>query len=342
MYYFANDYSEGAHPNILQKLTETNFEKLLAYGHDKYSLAAKEKIKSACELGDESEVYFLVGGTQTNATVISAILRNYEGVISADTGHISVNEAGAIEHSTHKVLNISNENGKITSIALEKYMTDYNNNANKEHLVVPGMVYISFPTEYGTLYTKKELIDLKKVCDKYNLPLFIDGARLSYALASSKNDITLKDLARYSSVFYIGGTKSGALFGEAVVIPDSKLISHFCTTIKQNGALLAKSRTLGIQFDVLFTDNLYIKIAKKAVEQALKIKKTLIEKGYKLYIDSYTNQQFVVVDNIKMKELAKNISFGFMCKYNEKSSVIRFCTSWATNDEDVNNLLKLL
>lgn len=341
MQYFINDYSEGCHPKILEKLLESNEQKHLGYGDDAYSGAAKEKIRKACAC-PEAEVYFLVGGTQTNMTVINAILRTYQGVICVNSGHIAVHEAGAIEKGGHKVLAVDGENGKIAVKSLKNFMDAFDKDLNKEHTVFPGMVYVSQPTEYGTLYSKKELEEIKKICIKYEMPLFVDGARLGYALASPANDVSLEDLTRLSDVFYIGGTKCGALFGEAVVLPKQNYIPHFKTIIKQNGALLAKGRVLGIQFDTLFTDDLYKNICESAVRQALRIKDALLSKSYELYVDSPTNQQFIIIDNSKMEELSKKVAFGYMESYDDNRSVIRFCTSFATRDEDVEALIDLL
>ena len=337
---FVNDYSEGAHEKILQRLLETNMEKLSGYGTDQYCESAKQKIREACEC-PEADIYFLVGGTQTNATVIDALLEQYEGVVSADTGHISTHEAGAIEASAHKVLAIPHKNGKVTAKAVKQYFADFYADGNHEHMVFPGMVYISHPTEYGTLYTKKELEEISEVCHKYDLPLFLDGARLGYGLVSPETDVTLEDIARYTDVFYIGGTKVGALCGEAVVFT-KKAPKHFMTMVKQQGALLAKGRLLGIQFDTLFTDDLYTKISKNAIETAMKLKKALQEKGYQLYLDSPTNQQFVVLENKKKEELGKKVQFDFWEKYDEDHTVIRFATSWGTKMEDIDALIELL
>ena len=292
-------------------------------------------------MSEDAEIFFLVGGTQTNATVIKGILRNYEGVVSADTGHVSVHEAGAIETNGHKVLTIPHTNGKINPTVLDNYLNTYHTDGNRDHMVYPGMVYISHPTEYGTLYTKNELEQIRNICDKYNIKLYLDGARLGYGLCAENTDVTLKDIAKLCNVFYIGGTKTGAMFGEAVVFSNMK-VPHFFTTIKQNGGLLAKGWLLGIQFDTLFTDDLYFKICKNAINQAMKIKNILISKGYKIYIDSPTNQQFVIMDNKKLKEFEGKLSYGFWEKYNENNTVIRFATSWATTDEQVKELEKLL
>ena len=340
MLYFVNDYCEGAHPAILQKLLETNMEKLSGYGTDKYCDSAKEKIRKACSCPD-AEVYFLVGGTQTNATIIASVLNRYEGVLAAQTGHVGCHEAGAIEYTGHKVLTLPEKNGKISAESITDYVETFYGDANHEHMVFPGMVYISHPTEYGTLYTKKELEEISEVCHKYDLPLFLDGARLGYGLVSPETDVTLEDIARYTDVFYIGGTKVGALCGEAVVFT-KKAPKHFMTMVKQQGALLAKGRLLGIQFDTLFTDDLYTKISKNAIETAMKLKKALQEKGYQLYLDSPTNQQFVVLENKKKEVLGKKVQFDFWEKYDEDHTVIRFATSWGTKMEDIDALIELL
>ena len=275
---FSCDYMEGAHPQILQRLTETNFLKTPGYGLDTYSESAKEKIRKACSAPD-AEVFFLVGGTQTNATVIDALLKSYQGVISANTGHINVHEAGAIEFGGHKVLTLPHHNGKISANQIQMLLDEYQNDANHDHTVMPGMVYISHPTEYGTLYSREELVEISSLCRAHQIPLYLDGARLAYALACPKNDITLTDIAALCDVFYIGGTKCGALFGEAVVIPNAKTIPHFFTIIKQHGALLAKGRMLGIQFAELFTEHLYEKIGVSAIQTADRIRQILFQKG---------------------------------------------------------------
>ena len=307
---FDSDYMESCAPEILEKISSINLDKNSGYGTDIYCQSAKEKIRKACGLSEDAEIFFLVGGTQTNATVIKGILRNYEGVVSADTGHVSVHEAGAIETNGHKVLTIPHTNGKINPTVLDNYLNTYHTDGNREHMVYPGMVYISHPTEYGTLYTKNELEQIRNICDKYNIKLYLDGARLGYGLCAENTDVTLKDIAKLCNVFYIGGTKTGAMFGEAVVFSNMK-VPHFFTTIKQNGGLLAKGWLLGIQFDTLFTDDLYFKICKNAINQAMKIKNILISKGYKIYIDSPTNQQFVIMDNKKLKEFEGKLSYGF-------------------------------
>lgn len=341
MLHFDSDYMEGCHPKILERLSEINFEKNSGYGSDKYSKSARDKILSVCGL-ENGEVYFLTGGTQTNSVIISAVLKGYEGVVAAESGHISVHEAGAVEYTGHKVLTIPCADGKIEEYALKKYLENFYNDENHEHMVYPGMVYISFPTEYGTLYTLQELKAIHKMCKEYSIPLFIDGARLGYGIAAEENDITLEQIAHNCDVFYIGGTKVGAMFGEAVVIPEKGFIPHFFTIIKQHGALLAKGWIAGIQFDTLFTNNLYFEIAKNAVNMADKLKSIFVEKGYKLYINSPTNQIFVILSDNKMRELSENVSFSFWEKYDDKNTVVRFATSWATNEKDINKLAELL
>ena len=286
-------------------------------------------------------VFFLVGGTQTNATVIGSVLNRYEGVLAAETGHVNCHEAGAIEYTGHKVLALPAENGKIKAESITEYIETFYGDESHDHMVFPGMVYISHPTEYGTLYTKKELEEIFNVCRHYELPLFLDGARLGYGLVSPETDVTLEDIARYTDVFYIGGTKVGALCGEAVVFT-KKAPKHFMTMVKQQGALLAKGRLLGIQFDTLFTDDLYTRISKNAIETAMKLKRALQEKGYQLFLDSPTNQQFVVLENKKKEELGKEVQFDFWEKYDEDHTVIRFATSWGTKMEDIDALIELL
>lgn len=341
MLYFENDYSEGAHEKILQRLTETNMEHLSGYGADPYCSSAKDKIRSACQCPD-ADIYFLSGGTQTNQIVICSMLRQYEGVLSASTGHIGVHEAGAIEYTGHKVLELPQKDGKITASALSCYLENFYGDANHEHMVFPGMVYISHPTEYGTLYSKEELESVSQICREYHIPLYMDGARLITGLACPENDLTLPDIARLCDVFYIGGTKAGALCGEAVVFTKQNTPAHFMTTIKQHGALLAKGRLLGIQFDTLFTDQLYQEIGKAAIETASILKKGFQEKGYQLYNDSPTNQIFVILDDEKMEKLKKNVVFSFWEKPDNTHTIVRFATSWATKKDEIKQLLSLL
>ena len=337
---FECDYNKGAHKKILERLLETNEEPAKGYGFDPYCASAAEKILKACELAG-GQVQFLTGGTQTNQIVIDAMLAGYEAVVAADTGHVNFHEAGAIEYTGHKVLTLPAENGKIKAESITDYVETFYGDESHDHMVFPGMVYISHPTEYGTLYTKKELEEISEVCHKYELPLFLDGARLGYGLVSPEADVTLEDIARCTDVFYIGGTKVGALCGEAVVFT-KKAPKHFMTMVKQQGALLAKGRLLGIQFDTLFTDDLYTRISKNAIETAMKLKRALQEKGYQLFLDSPTNQQFVVLENKKKEELGKEVQFDFWEKYDEDHTVIRFATSWGTKMEDIDALIELL
>lgn len=332
---------EGAHPLIMKRLAEINFYKNIGYGHDQYCEMAREKIARACKAPD-ARVHFLVGGTQTNAIVIDSILRHNEGVVSPNTGHICTHEAGAIEACGHKVLPMDCKEGKISAQALAQYLKEATSeDYGMEHVVEPRMVYISNPTEYGTIYTLSELYEIRKVCNKYNQMLYIDGARLGYALTAPDNDVTLPDLARLCDAFYIGGTKVGALFGEAVVVLN-KDIKMSKGSIKNRGALLAKGWLLGLQFDTLFTDDLYLKIAKNGVDQAMRIRKAIEAKGYPIYLDSTTNQQFVVFEDSKVAELAKYVGFNFIEKVGANHSVVRFATSWATTDEQVDELLSHL
>lgn len=338
---FACDYGEGAHPELLKRLVETNMEHLPGYGADSYCESAKNKIREACAC-PEADIYFLVGGTQTNATVIHGLLRNYEGVIAVETGHINVHEAGAIEFSGHKVLTIPQHKGKMDSAELRGFLDEFYGDGSREHMVFPGMVYISHPTEYGTLYTKEELRNLSEVCKDFHIPLYMDGARLGYGLMSRETDVMLEDIAQYCDVFYIGGTKVGALCGEAVVFTKNNAPKNFMTTVKQQGALLAKGRVLGIQFDTLFTDELYMKISRHGIEMAKLLKEGLRKKEYSFYLESPTNQQFIVLNNEKMKELEKEVDFTVWEKYDEDHTVIRFATSWATKKEDIEKLMELL
>ena len=339
MLFFENDYGEGAHPAVLAHLAETNMEHLSGYGVDPYCASAKEKILNACGC-PEGDVFFLVGGTQTNAVVIGSLLRRHEGVVAANSGHVSVHEAGAIEYTGHKVLEIGQENGKINAGELRAYMERFYRDGNHEHMVFPGMVYISHPTEYGTLYTKAELEAISGVCRAWKIPLYVDGARLGYGLASEETDVTLEDMARYADVFYIGGTKVGALCGEAVVFPHGAPV-YFMTMVKQQGALLAKGRLLGVQFDALFTDNLYLQISKNAIQTADRLKQALKEKNYQLLLDSPTNQIFVILEDEKLEELKKHVRYSWE-KFDDTHTVIRLATSWATAMEDVEKLIETL
>lgn len=338
---FESDYIAGAHPAILQRLVETNMELLSGYGSDPYCESARGKIRKACNC-PEVDVEFLVGGTQTNALVISMMLEAHEGVIAAQTGHINTHEAGAIENTGHKVLALPQENGKIKIEALEQYLTDFYNDDTYDHMVFPGMVYISHPTEYGTLYAKEELERISEICRKYEMPLYLDGARLGYGLMSKQTDVSLEDIARLCDVFYIGGTKVGALCGEAVVFTKNNKPKHFLTLIKRKCALLAKGRLLGVQFDTLFTDDLYFEIGRHAIEKAEELKELLKEKGYRFYLESPTNQQFIILENNQLKELEKEVVMSFWEKYDENHTVVRLATSWSTTDEDMEALRAVL
>ena len=340
MLYFENDYCEGAHPAILQKLMETNFEKVPGYGTDPYCASAKAKICEACGC-PEADVTFISGGTQTNAIVIASLLHRWEGVVAASTGHVNGHEAGAIEFTGHKVLGLPHKNGKLDAADVRDFCATFYADGNHDHMVFPGMVYISHPTEYGTLYTKAELEALHAVCQEYKMPLFVDGARLGYGLAAEGTDVTLHDLARLADVFYIGGTKVGALCGEAVVFPHGAP-AHFMTMVKQQGALLAKGRLLGLQFDVLFTDGLYETISQNAIATANALKKGLAAKGYQFFLDSPTNQIFIVFPNEQLAALESKAKFGFWEKYDDTHTVMRIATSWATRMEEIDQLLELL
>lgn len=341
MLYFENDYSEGAHPKILQRLMDTNMEHLSGYGSDRYTTLAKDKIRKLCNC-PEAEIYFLVGGTQTNQTVIDSVLKSYEGVIAAETGHVSVHEAGAIEFTGHKVLTLPQHDGKLCARELEAYMETFLGDDSHEHMVFPGMVYISHPTEYGTLYTKDELKELSQVCRHFKLPLYIDGARLITGLACPQNELSLPDIADLCDIFYIGGTKAGALCGEAVVFTKNNTPAHFLTQIKQHGALLAKGRLCGVQFDALFSDDLYKETGRNAIETAALLREGLRQKGYTFYNSSPTNQLFLVMENSRLEELKNDVVYSFWEKADDTHTVIRFATSWATSGEDVEKLLSLL
>ena len=338
---FENDYLTGAHPKVLQKLLDTNFEPMSGYGNDPYCASAAEKIKAACGC-NHADVRFLVGGTQTNAIVIATMLRDFEGVISADTGHIHAHEAGAVEYSGHKILPLPHSFGKITARQVKNLLETFHGDEAKEHMVFPGMVYISHPTEYGTLYTKEELTALSEVCRRYQIPLFMDGARLAYGLMSHHTDVSLQDIAALCDVFYIGGTKAGALCGEAVVFTKNNTPAHFINRIKKRGALLAKGRLLGVQFDALFTDNLYFEIGTHVIEMAEKLKIMLKTKGYTFYLDSPTNQQFVVLTKEKVEQLRQEVAFNIWEWIDKNHAVVRFATAWSTTETDIEKLASLL
>ncbi len=331
------DYNNGCHPAILRRLAETNDKKSKTYGYDEWTESAKAKIQEACDDPD-AQIRFLVGGTQTNATVIDSLLQSYEGVVAVQTAHINSHEAGAIEFTEHKVITIPGHDGKMDPKELEQYMNEFLDDANSEHSVYPGMVYITFPTELGTLYTKDELTELYELCQKYHLPLYIDGARLGYGLMSPENDITLPYLAHHCDVFYIGGTKVGALCGEAVVFTHNNAHPHFFNIVKQHGALMAKGRVVGLQFETLFTDNLYFEISKHAIDMAMQVKQIFKEAGYQFLVDSPTNQQFVILPNEELPHLSQNILFETWGKVDPTHTACRFVTSWATTKEEIEEL----
>lgn len=338
---FASDYIAGANPQVLKRLVETNLEPLPGYGEDPYCASAKEKIRAACGCPD-AQVELITGGTQTNLTVISTMLREHEGVVAAETGHVNTHEAGAIEYTGHKVMELPDEEGKLTVDTLAGFLRAFYSDENREHMVFPGMVYISHPTELGTLYTMAELVELSRVCQAYELPLFLDGARLGYGLMSRDTDVTLADIASLCDVFYIGGTKVGALCGEAVVFTKNNRPPHFVNAVKKRGALLAKGRLLGVQFDALFTGGLYFELSRHAIEMAEELKAILHKKGVEFYLESPTNQQFVILDDAKLEELKRQVSYGFWEKWGPKQTVVRFCTSWSTTQEDLDFLRSVL
>ena len=333
---FESDYNNGAHPEVLGHLIETNTLQSQSYGFDEWSESARTKIRTACQCPD-ADIFFLVGGTQANATVIDGMLATYEGVIAVQTAHINVHESGAVEASGHKVITLPSHNGKMTAADLESFLKAFNADPTLEHMVIPGMVYITFPTELGSVYSSAEIEDILSVCRRYNLRLFIDGARLGYGLASEECDFDLPWLARHCDAFYIGGTKVGALCGEAVVFPRGNAPRHFMNIVKRHGALLAKSRLAGVQFDALFTDNLYLRIAKHAIEMAMQMRQLFADAGITLR-DSSTNQQFVELSNKQMNQLMEDVIFETWEPIDEEHMLCRFVTSWATTEKDLKAL----
>ena len=338
---FASDYIAGAHPQILKRLWETNLEPLPGYGEDAWCACAKEKIRTACGC-PQAQVEFLTGGTQTNQIVIASLLREHEGVLAALTGHVNTHEAGAVEYTGHKVLTLPQSCGKLDAAQAERCLREFYADENREHMVFPGMVYISHPTEYGTLYSKAELEALSRVCREYHIPLYLDGARLGYGLMSRETDVSLADIARLCDVFYIGGTKVGALCGEAVVFTKDNRPPHFTNAVKRRGALLAKGRLLGVQFDTLFTDGLYFELGRHAIEMAERLKAILREKGVEFYLESPTNQQFVILDDARAQALKAQVSFDFWEKRGPDKTVVRFATSWSTTAQDLEFLRSVL
>ena len=338
---FESDYTTGAHPKVLQRLLETNLEAQPGYGSDAYCGSAREKIRAACGC-PEADVWFLVGGTQTNAVVISALLQSWQGVVAAETGHVSAHEAGAIEHTGHKVLTLPQHQGKIDPQELAVYLRAFWADGNRDHMVFPGMVYLSHPTEYGTLYTRQELERLSAVSRQYGIPLYLDGARLACALASPQSDVTLPELAKLCDVFYIGGTKCGALCGEAVVFSRGRAPRQFLTIVKQNGALLAKGRLLGAEFDPLFRGGLSRETGRHAIDMAARLREIFHEKGIPFFLESPTNQQFVILENSELERLKKEVAFSFWERLGETRTVVRFATSWSTRPEELEALRALL
>lgn len=340
MLHFESDYIQGTHPEILEYFSKIKNTKLSGYGTDEISESAREKIREACGC-PEAEVFFLTGGTQSNMVVIRSLLSLYEGVIAAETGHIATHEAGAIEASGHKVLPLPNHEGKLDPEEVRSMLETFYNDETHEHMVKPGMIYISHPTEYGTLYSLDELKALRQICEQYKLRLYLDGARLAYALASKNTDVSLKDIAENCDAFYIGGTKCGAMLGEAVVFP-KHLVDGFFTIIKQSGALLAKGWIAGAQFDALFSNDLYLRCGRNAIDLAEQLKASLKEKGYSFYLESPTNQQFIILENEQKKKLEEKIIFSFWEKYDEDHTVVRLATSWSTTEADLKELLEIL
>lgn len=341
MILFQCDYNEGAHPLIMERLMETNEEQTVGYGEDGYCAQAAEKIRKACG-NDKLAVHFLVGGTQTNMTVIDAALRSHQGVLCAVTGHINAHETGAVESCGHKVLGLPSEDGKITAAQVEAAYKAHKEDDSFEHVVQPKMVYISNPTELGTIYSKAELNALSETCHKYGFILFLDGARLGYGLAAPDNDLTLSDIASLCDVFYIGGTKVGALFGEAVVMNNSMLSEDFRYFIKQKGGMLAKGRLLGVQFDTLFTDNLYQQISVHAIRLAEKLRAAFERKGYPYLVENRTNQIFPIMPDSHLEKLKEQFGYCYQQRVDDTHSAVRFCTSWATKEENVDKLIQAI
>ena len=333
---FECDYTTGAHPKILEALVNTNGEACPGYGVDDHCERARDMLRGLCQAPDAG-VHFLVGGTQANATIIAAALRPHQGVLCAETGHINVHETGAIEATGHKVLGLPAAEGKITPQQIHNYCEAHHSNPAWEHMVQPGMVYLSLPTELGTVYTLAELEAIHEVCQRWRLPLFVDGARLACGLAAS--DITLPDLARLCDVFYLGGTKAGLLFGEAVVITNPALNKDFRYLIKQHGGMLAKGRLLGVQFEAFLTDNLFEEIGRQEVAQAMRLRQAFQDKGWPFFVDSVSNQQFPILPNGAVAVLRRKYSFEVWEKVDQAHTAVRFCTSWSTTDQNVDALI---
>ncbi len=338
---FECDYNNGAHPAVLENLIKNNSAKPTPYGFDTFSERAKQRIREACGLPD-AQIFFLTGGTQTNATTIDSMLYQYEGVICVSSGHINVHEAGAVEFTEHKIITIPDVEGKMEASQLNQYLDDFYHDGNRDHAVHPGLVYITFPTELGTLYKAQELVDLYNVCQRYDIPLYIDGARLGYGLMAQGSDVSLPFLARHCDVFYIGGTKIGALCGEAVVFTNRQAHKHFFSIQKQHGAVIAKGALIGLQFEALFTDNLYFKLAGHAIDMAMRMKAMFQKKGYQFYVDSPTNQQFIVLSEAVAERLSQQVVFTHFGQTGNHQVICRFVTSWATTQEELDTLEQLL
>ena len=340
---FECDYNNGAHPKVLENLVRYNSSKPTPYGFDEFSERAKLKIREAIGMAD-AQVFFLTGGTQANATTIDSMLYQYEGVICVGSGHINVHEAGAVEFTEHKILTIADVegDGKMSARTLDNYLDDFMHDGNRDHAVHPGLVYITFPTEFGTLYSARELDDIYQVCQKYEIPLYVDGARLGYGLVAGGNDVTLPYLARHCDVFYIGGTKIGALCGEAVVFCGRKAHKHFFSIQKQHGAVIAKGALIGLQFEALFTDGLYFELSRHAVDMAMQLKSLFQEKGYQFYVDSPTNQQFIVLHNELVARLQQRVAFTHFGQTDKHHTICRFVTSWATTEEEIRLLEEII
>ncbi len=338
---FECDYNNGAHPKVLENLIKYNEARTTPYGFDIFSERAKERIREACGMPD-TQIFFLTGGTQTNATTIDSMLYQYEGVICVETGHINVHEAGAVEFTEHKIITLPGNQGKMDAKVLDKYLDDFMHDGNNAHAVYPGLVYITFPTELGTLYTAHELNDIYQVCKRYDIPLYIDGARLGYGLMAEDNDITLPFLAHHCDVFYIGGTKLGAWCGEAVVFTNRQAHKHFFSIQKQHGAVIAKGALIGLQFEALFTDNLYFNLACHANEMAMRMKRLFQQKGFEFYLDSPTNQQFIILPDALVEKLSQQVEFTHWGQTSGHRTICRFVTSWATTEEELQELEKIL
>ena len=338
---FECDYNNGACQQVLDNLIKHNGAKPTPYGFDEFSERAKDRIREACGLPD-AQIFFLTGGTQTNATTIDSMLYQYEGVICVGSGHINVHEAGAVEFTEHKIITLPDTQGKMEAKVLDKYLDDYMHDGNKDHAVHPGLVYITFPTEFGTIYSAKELDDIYQVCKNYEIPLYIDGARLGYGLMAEGNDITLPYLARHCDVFYIGGTKIGALCGEAVVFTNRKAHKHFFSIQKQHGAVIAKGALIGLQFEALFTDKLYFQLSEHAIKMAMRMKELFIRKGFEFYVDSPTNQQFVILNNEQAEKLSRKVEFSHFGQTDRHHTICRFVTSWATTEAEIDELERIL